>query len=139
MYSSERENLISKLNNTFYTSFEGRIFLSGIPFLIGVSLYLLTRECNHMIFFRAFGLEFHPVIKAPEIVKFILPDFLWMLSIVLFLRIVIQERRLLPIITLFLLVAVLEFSQLIENVPGTFDLLDLMAYFLATLLTFLKK
>lgn len=74
-----------------------------------------------------------PLNKAeiPEWVKYSLPDGLWVLSYMLFMNIIWDNRTTIGYFWIFCLpiIALLsEFGQLFHIVPGTFDAMDLLCY-----------
>jgi hypothetical protein len=110
--------------------------LSFFILLIGIVIYLLFRDLNNIILFTWISKpEFFQTILIPtkpsifsSFLKYHLPDLLWFLSGILLLRFIwfyrYKEQNV-YIIYFFLMGVIFEISQLSENIPGTFDCLDL--------------
>jgi hypothetical protein len=64
-----------------------------------------------------------------DILRYNIPDMLWFISAILFLRFIwfykVKEQRV-YIICFYGIGLIFEMSQLSEKIPGTFDLLDLL-------------
>jgi hypothetical protein len=109
--------------------------VSLLSLLIGMGIYLFFRNTNMLLFELMPKLLFFKNVYIPtkqsvftSILFFNLPDALWFLSGILFFRFIWfykQKEQKVYIICFFLMGAVFEISQLSENVPGTFDWLDL--------------
>jgi hypothetical protein len=108
------------------------ISLAIIALASGFCLYFFTRTWNFVFFANWFGVLQNPFLEGtaavPDFIKYNLPDGLWLLSGLWFLRAVWPEGgracgiwRL-----LFCLLAVFfELAQRVGLAPGTFDFLDL--------------
>jgi uncharacterized protein YjeT (DUF2065 family) len=100
--------------------------LCGILSLIlGILIYFLFRDTNHIIFFQYFKLNYGTLIKlnsSLSFIKFYPSDFLWSLGFMLIIEGYYSSFNKNVIIFIWLLFV--EFSQLIFK-WGTFDLTDL--------------
>ena len=111
--------------------------LSFFSLIIGMLIYFLFRDLNNMILFAWIPkpvftgtvlLPLRPSIFS-NILKFNLPDTLWFLSAILFLRFIwfyktkIQKTY---IHFFYAIAAIFELSQLSKKIPGTFDWMDLL-------------
>ena len=109
----------------------------SILFLIsGIFIYLLFRNMNNLLFIELVPkLEFTKTvfIQFPEsifsnILLYNFPDMFWFISGILLLRFIwykkFKEQKV-YILCFYLFGAIFEISQLSENIPGTFDFLDL--------------
>jgi len=103
--------------------------------ILGIGIYLFYRKTNMLLFQWLPVLKFinniyislgHSIISS--IIKFNLPDTLWFLSGILFLRFLWfdnnKEQKIYILIFIFFGI-LFEVSQLSENIPGTFDFYDL--------------
>jgi len=111
--------------------------LSLFTLLIGIFIYLLFRDINNIILFTWIPKpEFIKTILIPtkpsifsNFLKYHLPDMLWFISAILFLRFLwfykIKEQNI-YIFCFYVIGLVIETSQLSEKVPGTFDWFDLL-------------
>ena len=111
-------------------------FLSFFSLILGMFIYLLFRDLNSMVLFAWItkpvfaGTVILPLKPSflSDIFIYNLPDMLWFLSAIFFLRAIwfykaeIQKAY---IHSFYAIAAVFEISQLSDKVPGTFDLLDL--------------
>ena len=111
--------------------------LSFLSLIIGMLIYFLFRDLNNMILFAWIPKPvFTETVLLPSpqsifsnILKFNLPDMLWFLSAILFLRFIwfykakIQKAY---IHSFYAIAAIFEISQLSKKVPGTFDWMDLL-------------
>jgi len=111
--------------------------LSFLFLIIGMLIYFLFRDLNNMILFAWIPKPvFTETVLLPSpqsifsnILKFNLPDMLWFLSAILFLRFIwfykakIQKAY---IHSFYAIAAIFEISQLSKKVPGTFDWMDLL-------------
>jgi len=113
--------------------------LSLFALLVGMVIYLLFRDVNSIVLFRwipkpAFlGTVLVPLQQsAPaDQLRYNLPDALWFISAVLFIRCIwfYKAKTQAAYITCFYGIALaLETSQLSEKVPGTFDWKDLLFF-----------
>ena len=110
--------------------------LSLLTLLAGMIIYLLFRDLNNIVLFTWIPkLEFLNTILVPlkpsvfaNFLKYHLPDTLWFLSAILFLRFLWfykVKTQTAYIVCFYGIGLVIETSQLSEKVPGTFDPLDL--------------
>jgi len=110
--------------------------LSLVTLLAGMVIYLLFRDLHNMILFMWIPKpEFLKTILVPlqpsiftDFLRYHLPDMLWFVSAILFFRFIWFDNfrvQKIYIISFYVFGIVFEISQLSENVPGTFDWLDL--------------
>jgi hypothetical protein len=109
---------------------------SLVSLVIGMGIYLLFRNTNMLLFEWIPKLEFLKNVYIPIKKSFIssiflynLPDALWFLSGILLLRFVWFGNKKWQGIYIFCfygIAVIFEISQLLNNIPGTFDLLDLL-------------
>jgi len=108
---------------------------SLVSLLAGMGIYLFYRNTNMLLFKWIPKLQIFKDIYIPtkqsfftSILFFNLPDALWFLSGILFLRLIwfyrFKEQNV-YILCFYLIGAVFEISQLSKDVPGTFDWLDM--------------
>ena len=103
----------------------------------GMGIYLLFRDLHNIILFKwipkpaIIGTILIPL--KPSIfsyfLKYNLPDMLWFVSAILFFRFIWFNKIIIQKIYVscfYGVGAIFEISQLSENVPGTFDWLDLL-------------
>ena len=114
-----------------------------MAFFCGISIYAFFRNLN-IILFQFFPKPFfldvlHCSIRSNSLLKsmflYNLPDGLWFLSGLLLIRAVwlTNKKWWVFYCGIFILIALLmEISQLIETVPGTFDLLDIVFFIFFT-------
>jgi len=112
-------------------------FLSLSSLIFGMVIYLLFRDLRNMVVFTWIPKpDFPGTILIPlkpsicsDILRYHLPDMLWFMSGILFLRCIwfykLKEQTV-YIICFYAIGLVIEISQLSEKVPGTFDWLDLL-------------
>ena len=105
--------------------------------LAGIAIYILFRDLNSIVLFtwipkpQSFGTVLVPL-KPSALTYFLryhLPDTLWFVSAILFLRFLWfykAKTQTAYIVCFYGIGLVMETSQLSEKVPGTFDLLDLL-------------
>jgi len=114
-------------------------FSSLFMLLSGIVIYLLFRDLNNIILFawipKPTFLETVLIPLQPSILtnflRYHLPDTLWFISAILFLRFIwfYKAKVQTTYITCFYGIAfALETSQLSKRVPGTFDWLDLLFF-----------
>jgi len=105
--------------------------------LAGIAIYLLFRDLNSIVLFswipKPAFLETVLVPLQPSaatnFIRYHLPDTLWFLSAILFLRFLWfynAKTQTVYIACFYIIALALEISQLSQNVPGTFDWLDLL-------------
>jgi hypothetical protein len=110
--------------------------LSLLTLLTGILIYLLFRDLNNIVLFSWIPKpEFVKTILVPlkpsvlaNFLKYHLPDTLWFVSAILFLRFLWfykAKTQTAYIVCFYGIGLVIETSQLSEKVPGTFDPLDL--------------
>jgi len=111
--------------------------LSFLSLTIGMLIYFLFRDLNNMILFAWIPKQvFTVTVLLPlkpsvfsNILKFNLPDTLWFLSAILFLRFIwFYKTKIQKVYIHFFysIAAIFEISQLSKKVPGTFDCMDLL-------------
>jgi hypothetical protein len=110
--------------------------LSLLSLVIGMGIYLCFRNLNIVLFEwipKPYFLEniFVPIPRSvlSSMLLFNLPDALWFLSGILFLRFIwFYEKKWqsVYIVCFYGIATIIEISQLSEKVPGTFDVLDLL-------------
>jgi hypothetical protein len=111
--------------------------LSLFTLITGIAIYLLFRDLNNIILFTWIPKpEFIKTILAPlkpsiysDILRYHLPDMLWFVSAILFLRFLWfykTKEQTVYILCFYGIGLVFEISQLSEKIPGTFDWLDLL-------------
>jgi hypothetical protein len=126
------------LRTMIYPSKSKCFMASGIFLLTGMAVYFLFRNTNMLLFrwfpnMRWLNKVYFPLnSKKSVLVSFFvytLPDGLWLLSGIMFLRAVWRRNHKISNVyaLVFCLIAVLfEMFQLFEKVPGTFDVFDLI-------------
>jgi len=109
---------------------------SLVSLVLSIGIYLLFRNVDKLLIFELIPkLEFFKGVYFPiehstlgSFFLFNLPDALWFLSGILLLRFIwfhsCKEQNI-YLLCFYLLGAVFEISQLSDNIPGTFDFLDL--------------
>jgi hypothetical protein len=118
-----------EINRRFYG------WVSLVSLGTGMGIYLFFRNTNMVLFEWIPKLHFFKDVYIPtkqsvftSMLFFNVPDALWFLSGILFLRFIwfyrFKEQNV-YLICFYLTGAVFEISQLSENIPGTFDWLDL--------------
>jgi len=112
-------------------------FLSLLTLIAGMCIYLLFRNINNFVLFtwipKPIFLKSNLIPLKPSILtdifKYNLPDMLWFVSAILFLRFIwfykFKEQTV-YIICFYIIGVIFEISQLSEKIPGTFDWLDLI-------------
>jgi len=104
---------------------------------IGMCIYLLFRDLKDMLLFKWIHLNNFNSIEYIQLVPSIttniliynIPDMLWFLSGILFLRFIWFNRdkeQKIYLILFYIIGALFELSQLSKIIPGTFDFLDLI-------------
>jgi len=111
-------------------------FASFVVLFLGIGIYLLFRNTNMLIFEQIPKLEFFNKIYLPvkhsvfsSMLLFNLPDALWFLSGIFFIRFLWfnnKKWQVIYLISFYGIAFFIEATQLFENVPGTFDVLDLL-------------
>jgi hypothetical protein len=109
---------------------------SLLSLAIGMGIYFFFRDTNMLLFAWIPQLEFLNSVYIPlkhsvftSMLLFNLPDALWFLSGILFLRFIWFYRfkeQTVYVISFYFMGAIFEISQLSDNIPGTFDYLDLL-------------
>ena len=109
---------------------------SFMSLIMGIGIYFFFRKTNMLVFAWIPSLEFIKDIFIPLEDSFItsmflynLPDALWFLSGILFIRFFWfykNKEQKIYLICFYFIGAIFETSQLSENIPGTFDFLDLL-------------
>jgi len=112
--------------------------MSLLTLILGMIIFLLFRDLNNIILFLWIPKpEFLKTILVPlkpaifsNILKYNIPDMLWFVSAILFIRFIwfykINMQK--AYIWCFYGIGVLfETSQLSKNIPGTFDWMDLFS------------
>jgi hypothetical protein len=111
--------------------------LSLLTLISGMAIYLLFRDVNKMIlfslipkplFFKTILVPLQPSIFT-DILRYNMPDMLWFISAILFLRFIWfykYKEQTVYIICFYAIGFIFEISQLSKKIPGTFDLLDLI-------------
>jgi len=113
--------------------------LSLLILLLGMVIYLLFRDFDNMIiFFWIKKPEFLKNSLIPlkssiitDILKYNIPDMLWLVSAILLFRFIWLYKNKIQtvyIICFYLIGSFYEISQLSGKVPGTFDWLDLLFF-----------
>jgi|TergutMp193P3_1026864.scaffolds.fasta_scaffold175643_2 hypothetical protein len=109
---------------------------SIISLFIGFCIYILFRNIENLLFFTKLNLghfnnnyfKLTPSIFS-NIIKYNIPDMLWFLSGILFVRYIWFDKNYEQKIYIFIFCGIAfftEISQLKDNIPGTFDPLDLI-------------
>jgi hypothetical protein len=118
------------INRRFYA------LASLVSLFAGMGIYLLFRNTNMLIFEWIPKLQFFKDVYVPvrktvfsSIFLFNLSDTLWFLSGIFFLRFIwfyhFKEQNI-YVFCFYLIAVVFEISQLSDNIPGTFDFMDLL-------------
>jgi len=111
--------------------------LSILSLITGLAIYFLFRNINNMLLFlwiqkpqflKTILIPLQPSIST-NILRYNIPDMLWFISAILFLRFIwfykLKEQTI-YIICFYIIGFVFELSQLSEKVLGTFDWFDLI-------------
>jgi hypothetical protein len=103
---------------------------------IGMGIYLFFRNTNMVLFEWIPKLQFYKDVYIPtkqtyftSILLYNVPDALWFLAGILLLRFIWFDNKKwqrIYIICFYGIAVILETSQLSENIPGTFDISDLL-------------
>ncbi len=112
------------------------IFCAVIQITLGTLIYILLREPVYFTEPIIGSMPNTPLITLPDnmwsyALKFILPDALWCTALLLYASII--EYKALRLVVIILAPS-MELGQLAGIVPGTFDPVDLLIYFLLTLI-----
>jgi len=110
--------------------------LSLLTLIIGMLIYLLFRDLNNMVLFTWIPKpQFIKTVLIPlkpsifsNMLRYNLPDMLWLISAVLFLRFIWFYKinvQSIYIWCFYGIAIIFEISQLSEKIHGTFDPLDL--------------
>ena len=111
--------------------------LSLMTLIFGMIIYLLFRNINNIVLFSFIVKpEYFNEVLVPlkssimiDVLKYNIPDMLWFLSAILFFRFIwfykykIQK---IYILCIYLVGFSFEILQISENIPGTFDWLDVI-------------
>jgi len=119
--------------------------LSLLTLIIGIVIYLLFRNLNNIILFKLIpkpefiGKTLIPLKPSvfSDIFRYNLPDMLWFISAILFLRFIWFyniKMQTVYILCFYGVGLVIETSQLSKKIPGTFDWLDLFVLFIGAFL-----
>lgn len=116
---------------------QNKLFLAHVlaPVAIGIFIYLFFRDFE---FCGSCG-NYFPIFKQhfyiPSFILYNLPDGLWMYSLIWILiiiwRFAFSIWLWIYLFIAFILSIVLEFGQAVDQIPGTFDLLDIYTYIVA--------
>jgi len=119
-----------KINKRFYC------FASLVSLLSGIGVYLFFRNSNILLFELIPKLSYLNDVYIPIKKSFIsslflfnLPDVLWFLSGIFFIRYFWfgnEKWQMVYLVCFYIIAVVIETSQIIENIPGTFDVLDML-------------
>ena len=140
--SEKHQNLtiLSKHRHEGFSNKRQRLFyglLSLVTLLAGIVIYFLFRDLNNIVLFKwipqpellkTILIALKPSISA-NFLRYYLPDTLWFISAILFLRFLWfykVKTQTSYIVSFYAIGLVLEISQLSENIPGTFDWFDLL-------------
>lgn len=112
-----------------------------IPLIIGLFIYLTKAERSYVSDFLSVIRSLLPVIRYPYIIRNFACDFLWTYSLFFCLRLTLGERlkgkhNLTVILVTGAVAVILETIQLINTIPGTFDLLDILVELTAVIVAF---
>jgi hypothetical protein len=111
--------------------------LSLLTLILGIGIYFLFRDLNNIVLFAYMPKpEFAETVLVPlkpsifsNVLKYHIPDMLWFISAILFLRFIwfykFKEQTV-YIVCFYAIGLIFEISQLSEKIPGTFDWLDLI-------------
>jgi len=123
--------MIFKINRQFYC------LTALISLAAGTLIYLLFRDLSNILLFtwiptlefpKTVLIQLNPSIFS-YILKYNMPDMLWFLSGILFLRFIwfnkAKEQKF-YVFCFYIVGVVFETSQLFDVIPGTFDWLDLL-------------
>ena len=120
------------------------LFSSIIFLIIGFLCYFLFRDNSNLLFFQMTKLNIfpgHKIILPDNIisyfVKYNLCDGLWLLSGILFFRFIWFNNSKIGqyYIIVFIFIALLyQFLQILEYIPGTFDIMDIITMAIFALL-----
>ena len=122
------------------------LILSVFFLVIGICIYFLFRNIENMLIFKwvplvELNIDYLPLKLNTSVFSYVLvyniPDMLWFLSGILFFRFLWFNNcktQMKYILCFYVIGAVIEISQLFENIPGTFDKLDLLFMCLGALI-----
>ena len=132
----------------------GKIAIAVIPLLLGGLIYVIYRADTLIMFswFHQFRLQgitdafrsntFLQKLAIPDWIKFSLPDALWLFSftytMLLFWDFTITKQSIVWICLAPVVGLVSELGQLVNIIPGTFDIIDLILLILAAFLPLLS-
>lgn len=121
-------------------------FAALAAFLIGIAIYVFYRNIDNLVLFRYFPkpsfLASLSLLHGTDTIGgylfvFTLPHGLWCISGLFVIRAIWLHNtkwRAIYGVIFIIVVSSLEISQLSENRPGTFDILDLSSYFISAFL-----
>ena len=119
-------------------------FVSLTSLVLGMGIYIFFRNTNMLIFAWIPPLGFLKNVYIPlehslitSMFLYNLPDALWFLSGILFIRFLWfnkHKEQKIYLICFYFIGAIFEISQLSSVIPGTFDLLDLLFMGIAALI-----
>jgi hypothetical protein len=124
----------------------GYLALSVFSLVLGISIYLFFRDNTLLIykwipqllvFPKLFSLELKTIPNIHPFITYSLPDGLWILSVIFFMRSLwLKNQKIMKIyICVFCSFAIIfELLQLNKNIPGTFDFFDLLIFLFIPLL-----
>ena len=125
-----RIDMITGINRRFYG------LASLVSLVIGMGIYLFFRNTNMLLFKWIPKLQIFKDVYIPtkqsiftSIFFFNLPDTLWFLSGIFFLRFIWfykSKEQNAYLLCFYLMGAVFEISQLSDSISGTFDFMDLL-------------
>jgi len=121
--------MLNGINRRFYG------LASLVSLILGMGIYLLFRNTNMLLFKWIPNLKIFKDVYIPteqsfftSILKYNLPDVLWFLAGIFFFRFIwfykFKEQNI-YLLCFYLTGIIFEISQLSDNIPGTFDFLDL--------------
>ena len=102
------------------------------PIILGIGIYALTRPQGTLLS----GFVYNSRIHCPAWITYNLPDAIWLFSFLSCIQIVWGKNsveKYLWILGIAFVSIATEFLQYLHIIPGTFDVLDIFSYVLATL------
>lgn len=117
---------------------------SSISLLIGLFIYCFFRQNTYFhTLIGKIGISF-PYVKLPDLIpfdfiKYYLPDFLWLYSLTFCLFLIfsptLNKGRIIALFS-FLMSVIFELLQQESVISGTADIVDVLAYFTASVLAY---